>query len=76
LLVSYSDIRTIIALAFQNYSQGEARLKEWKCVEIGHHKNIAEAIGEYQRKGWRLNTYQATGQATLVSHYLLFEKGN
>jgi len=44
-------------------------------VEVGHHKKIAETIGEYQRKGWRLHTYQATGQATLVSHYLLFERG-
>jgi len=50
-------------------------LKEWICVEVGHHKRVAGTIEEYQRNGWRLHTYQATGQATLVSHYLLFEKG-
>jgi len=55
--------------------KGEIRLKEWKCVQIGHHKNVAKAIEKYQKEGWRLHTYQATGQATLVSHYLLFEKG-
>jgi hypothetical protein len=49
-------------------------LKEWTCVQVGHHKNIAEVIEEYQRNGWSLHTYQATGQATLVSHYLLFER--
>jgi len=49
-------------------------LKEWTYVLVGHHKNIAEVIEEYQRDGWRLHTNQATGQATLVSHYLLFER--
>ena len=51
-------------------------LKEWLCVEVGHHKNIAKVIEDYQQEGWHLNTYQATGQATMVSHYLLFEKEN
>jgi len=54
---------------------GEVRLKQWVSVEVGHHKRVAETIEEYQRNGWRLHTYQATGQATLVSHYLLFERG-
>jgi len=49
-------------------------LKEWTCIEVGHHKNIAKRIEEYQREGWQLHTYQATGQAALISHYLLFEK--
>jgi hypothetical protein len=49
-------------------------LKKFLCVEVGHHKRIAETIEEYQRNGWMLRTYQATGQATLVSHYLLFER--
>jgi hypothetical protein len=30
---------------------------------------------DYEEKGWRLHTYQATGQATMVNHYLLFERG-
>jgi hypothetical protein len=49
-------------------------LKEWTCVQVGHHKNVAEVIDEDQREGWRLHTYQATVQATMVSHYLLFER--
>jgi hypothetical protein len=49
-------------------------MKEWKCVQVGHHNKIAKVLGDYHRKGWKLHTYQATGQATLVSHYLLFEK--
>jgi len=51
-------------------------LKEWTCIEVGHHKNIPKTIEDMQKTGWRLHTYQATGQATLVSHYLLFERGN
>ena len=50
-------------------------MKQYECVQVGHHKNIAEVIQEYLMNGWSLHTYQATGQATLVSHYLLFEKG-
>jgi len=44
-------------------------------VEVGHHKNVGKTIEEMQNDGWHLHTYQATGQAALVSHYLLFEKG-
>ena len=51
-----------------------AKLKEYECVQVGHHKKIAEVIEEYQRKGWRLHTYQAQGSPTLVNHYLLFER--
>jgi hypothetical protein len=50
-------------------------LKEWKCVEVGHHRNVGKTIEDYEKDGWCFRTYQATGQATLVSHYLLFEKG-
>jgi len=59
----------------QSAPEGEVKLKEWKCVEIGHHKNVAEAIEDYQNEGWHLHTYQATGYGTNVKHYLLFEKG-
>jgi len=51
-------------------------LKEWKCVQVGHHNRIGQVIEKLEGEGWRLHTYQATGQATLVSHYLLFEKGS
>jgi hypothetical protein len=50
-------------------------LKEWECVEVGHHKNVGKTIEELQKKGWHLNTYQATGYSLEVKHYLLFEKG-
>ncbi len=50
------------------------RLKEYDCVQITHHKRIAEVIEEYEDDGWRLHTYQAQGSATIVNHYLLFER--
>ena len=50
-------------------------MKEWKCVQVGHHKNIASVIEEHQREGWMLHTYQAQGTPTMVNHYLLFERG-
>ena len=49
-------------------------MKEYICVQVDHHKEIGKVIEEYQKKGWHLHTYQATGQATLVNHYLLFER--
>jgi len=51
------------------------KLKEYICVQIGHHKDIGKTIEEWQKKGWRLNSYQAVGTPTIVNHYLLFEKG-
>lgn len=50
-------------------------MKEYQCIEVGHHKNIAGACSEQVANGWRLHTYQATGFGTDVKHYLLFEKG-
>jgi hypothetical protein len=55
--------------------RGGDYLKEWECVQVSHHKDIGKTIEEWQRKGWRLHTYQATGSPTAVNHYLLFEKG-
>jgi hypothetical protein len=49
-------------------------LKEWTCVQVGHHKKIGDVIEELQREGWSLHTYQAQGTPTLVNHYLLFER--
>jgi hypothetical protein len=55
------------------------KLKEYECVQVGKrardHKDIGKTIEEWQKKGWRLHTYQATGLSTAVNHYLLFEKG-
>lgn len=50
-------------------------MKEYICVQVNHHKAIAETTQKYIMEGWRLHTYQATGQTTAVSHYLLFERG-
>jgi hypothetical protein len=52
-------------------------LKEWKCVQVNHHKNIGKTIEEWQKNGWRFNTYACTQVriAGDVNHYLLFEKG-
>ena len=49
-------------------------MKEYECVQVRHHKDIAVTIEEWQRKGWRLHTYQAAGDTTAINHYLLFEK--
>jgi hypothetical protein len=51
-------------------------MKEYICVQLGHHKKIAETTQKYIMEGWRLHTYQATtGLGTQVAHYLLFERG-
>jgi len=51
------------------------KLKEYECVQVGHHKDVGKTIDEWQKKGWRLHTYQATQYRMDVNHYLLFEKG-
>ena len=54
-------------------SEGDDELKDWKCVKVGHHMDVAEEIKDYQKEGWRLHTYQAAGASP--AHFLLFEKG-
>jgi len=59
---------------------GDSELKEWECVEVKHHEDVSKTIDEYQRKGWRLHSYQTAGMGAgpmsyVVNHYLLFEKG-
>jgi hypothetical protein len=51
------------------------KLKEYECVQVSHHKDIGRTIMEWEKKGWRLHAYQATGTPTAVNHYLLFQKG-
>ena len=53
--------------------------KEYECVEVKQHKDVGKTIGEYQKHGWQLHTYQAAGLsggpiASFINHYLLFEK--
>ncbi len=50
-------------------------LKEHECAQVGHHKEIGKTIDKWQKKGWRLHTYQAAGYGADVKHYLLFERG-
>jgi hypothetical protein len=42
-------------------------MKEYECVQVGHHKKVAEVIHEHLMNGWHLHTYQATGQAAMVT---------
>ena len=72
----------IMARANQNCRNGKGvtiKLKEYECVEVKHHKDVGRTIKEWQKNGWRLHTYQATGSvgpaSAFVNHYLLFEKG-
>ncbi len=50
-------------------------MKEYECVQVDHHKKIAKIIQEYLMNRWHFHTYQATGEAPVVTHYLLFERG-
>ena len=47
---------------------------EYKCVQVGHHKKIAEVAERYLGNGWSLHSYQAAGAPNNVVHYLLFER--
>jgi hypothetical protein len=62
----------------QNHGNGKGvivKLKEYECVQVGHHRDVGKVIEEWQKKGWRLHAYQATQYRMDVNHYLLFEKG-
>jgi hypothetical protein len=50
-------------------------MKEYECVQVDHHKKIAQVIHEHLLNGWHLHTYQAAGDSGSIKHYLLFEKG-
>jgi len=49
-------------------------LEEYTCVEVNHHKKIANVINEYQKKGWYLHTYACAGVGFGTIHYLHFER--
>ena len=50
-------------------------MKQYTCVQVGDHKDIGDAVDEWQN-GWRLTTYACAGAGMpVVHHYLLFEKG-
>ncbi|UCE95602.1 MAG: hypothetical protein JSV51_07760 [Candidatus Bathyarchaeota archaeon] len=49
-------------------------MKEWICVQVGHHKQVGPTIERFERNGWKLHTYQVTGRDIWMTHYLLFEK--
>ncbi len=37
-------------------------MKEFMCVQLGNHGDVGKTISEWQNKGWKLHTYQATGR--------------
>jgi len=64
---------------YNQWKGGVGKLKEYECVEVKHHKDVAKTIEDYQQNGWRLHTYQTAGMgagpmAYNVNHYLLFER--
>ena len=72
-------LETFMKILLQSATDGEVRLKEYECVEVKNHKDIGITIKEWQKKGWRLHTYQTAGMgagpmAYKVNHYLLFER--
>lgn len=53
-------------------------MKEWMCVQVKHHKDVAVTIEKFQKNGWNLHTYACAGPYIAggpVNHYMLFEKG-
>ena len=54
-------------------------LREWRCVEVGHHENVGGVIEEWESQGWRLHSYTTAGMGgalnCTVNHYLLFVRG-
>ena len=52
------------------------RLKEWDCIKVGNHKDVAKTIEEWQKKGWDLHTFSCVqyGIGGDATHYLLFER--
>jgi hypothetical protein len=60
---------------FQSVAEGEAELKEYECVQVGHYKDVGKIIAEWQKKGWRLHTYACAQYSGMdINHYLLFER--
>ncbi|MEE9509352.1 MAG: hypothetical protein V3V81_02550 [Candidatus Bathyarchaeia archaeon] len=49
-------------------------MKEWKCLQVGHHNKVSKTIEELQTNDRRLHTHQVAG-IELFNHYLLFERG-
>ena len=58
------------------HSNGEAKLKVYRCVQVNHHKDVGEVIEEWQKNGWRLHTYTCAQfrPGLEINHYLLFER--
>jgi len=52
------------------------KLKNWKCVEVKHHRDVDRITEEWEKNGWSLHYYQVTGRDVWVNHYLLFAREN
>ncbi len=51
-------------------------VKEWMCVQVKHHKDVASAIERFQKNGWRFHTYQVTGRDGWISHYFCLKRAS
>lgn len=51
-------------------------MKEWLCLKVNHHEEVAETVDAQQLLGWILHTYTTAYFAGAirpeVNHYLLF----
>ncbi|MFX0169248.1 MAG: hypothetical protein ACFE89_07830 [Candidatus Hodarchaeota archaeon] len=47
---------------------------EYICVQVNHHKDIANVIAKYNKEGWSLHTYTTAGDPNWINHYLLFQR--
>jgi hypothetical protein len=57
--------------------EGDVELKEYECIQVGHHKNVGKKIEEWEKNGWHLHTYTCAQMrpGLEILHYLLFERG-
>ncbi|MCW4020281.1 MAG: hypothetical protein NWF14_03515 [Candidatus Bathyarchaeota archaeon] len=51
-------------------------MKEWRCVQVNHHRDVGGTIERWQKNGWLLHTYACAQfrPGLEVNHYLLFER--
>jgi hypothetical protein len=53
---------------------------EWRCIEVGHHDQIGTVVGDWERAGWKLHTYNTVHvsgalDSPVITHFLLFVRG-
>jgi hypothetical protein len=77
-LPNFRKSKLISPLLRNDYSEVNI-LKEWRCIESGHHENVGKDIEEWEKAGWHLHTYSTAGLGAgwerSVKHYLLWVRG-